>query len=176
MMQNPNSNVAFGLPKHEPLPPLVQAGTTWVPNLAQSSIEIFQKRPDNSMSSTPGKDYFVPIAYPNLNITLGVPPGNHQATSNTYADEKDQRKISDTFHQGFVSPNLFPTLPKLTFSSAAETNPSAIPQLRVARQPVEGRGRHQLLPRYWPRITDQELQQITGEYPCHVISFIFHCS
>ncbi|CAO2839151.1 unnamed protein product [Amaranthus hypochondriacus] len=169
MMQNPNSNVAFGLPKHEPLPSLVQAGTTWVPNLAQSSIGIFQKRPDKSMISMPGKDNFVPVDYPNLNITLGVPPGNHQATSNTFVDERDQRKISDTFHQGFVSPNLFPTFPKLAFSSIAETNPSAMPQLRVARQPVEGRGRHQLLPRYWPRITDQELQQITGDSNCTIV-------
>ncbi|KAK2632500.1 hypothetical protein EUGRSUZ_L01474 [Eucalyptus grandis] len=29
----------------------------------------------------------------------------------------------------------------------------------------QARGRNQLLPRYWPRITDQELQQISGEYP-----------
>jgi hypothetical protein len=38
------------------------------------------------------------------------------------------------------------------------------PHLRVARPPTEGRGLNQLLPRYWPRITDQELQQISGEY------------
>ncbi|XP_024388646.1 B3 domain-containing transcription repressor VAL2 isoform X1 [Physcomitrium patens] len=34
--------------------------------------------------------------------------------------------------------------------------------LRVARPPGEGRGRNQLLPRYWPRITDQELKQINS--------------
>lgn len=34
--------------------------------------------------------------------------------------------------------------------------------IRVARPPGEGRGKNQLLPRYWPRITDQELQQITS--------------
>jgi hypothetical protein len=39
---------------------------------------------------------------------------------------------------------------------------SQLPQMRVARPPAEGRGRNQLLPRYWPRITDQELQQISG--------------
>ncbi|MCO5551937.1 hypothetical protein L7F22_005444 [Adiantum nelumboides] len=32
---------------------------------------------------------------------------------------------------------------------------------RVARPPGEGRGKNQLLPRYWPRITDQELQLLT---------------
>uniref|UniRef100_A0A804NS25 Uncharacterized protein n=1 Tax=Zea mays TaxID=4577 RepID=A0A804NS25_MAIZE len=37
------------------------------------------------------------------------------------------------------------------------------PHLRVARPPAEGRGRNQLLPWYWPRITDQELQQISGD-------------
>lgn len=37
--------------------------------------------------------------------------------------------------------------------------------MRVARLPVEGRIKSQLLPRYWPRITEQELQQISGEYP-----------
>nr|KYP48378.1 B3 domain-containing transcription repressor VAL2 [Cajanus cajan] len=39
------------------------------------------------------------------------------------------------------------------------------PLLLGPRPPAEGRGRNQLLPRYWPRITDQELQQISGEYP-----------
>ncbi|CAH1418024.1 unnamed protein product [Lactuca virosa] len=33
----------------------------------------------------------------------------------------------------------------------------------VARPPAEGRGRGQLLPRYWPKITDQELLQISGD-------------
>lgn len=34
---------------------------------------------------------------------------------------------------------------------------------RVGRPPAEGRGRGQLLPRYWPKITDQELLQISGD-------------
>ncbi|KAL4587834.1 hypothetical protein LXL04_000708 [Taraxacum kok-saghyz] len=33
----------------------------------------------------------------------------------------------------------------------------------VARPPAEGRGRAQLLPRYWPKISDQELLQISGD-------------
>jgi hypothetical protein len=48
---------------------------------------------------------------------------------------------------------------------------SQLPQMRVARPPAEGRGRNQLLPRYWPRITDQELQQISGEYPFSLSAF-----
>ncbi|KAL5579326.1 hypothetical protein UlMin_011768 [Ulmus minor] len=36
-------------------------------------------------------------------------------------------------------------------------------QLRNARPRADARGRNQLLPRYWPRFTDQELQQISGD-------------
>lgn len=46
-----------------------------------------------------------------------------------------------------------------------EATRTMLPQLRVGRPPIEGRGRGQLLPRYWPKITEQELQQISEEYP-----------
>ncbi|XP_018686075.2 B3 domain-containing protein Os07g0563300 isoform X4 [Musa acuminata AAA Group] len=36
-------------------------------------------------------------------------------------------------------------------------------QMRNGRARVDARSRTQLLPRYWPRITDQELQQISGD-------------
>ncbi|KAF8391406.1 hypothetical protein HHK36_023710 [Tetracentron sinense] len=36
-------------------------------------------------------------------------------------------------------------------------------QMRNGRPRGDARGRNQLLPRYWPRITDQELQQISGD-------------
>ena len=38
-------------------------------------------------------------------------------------------------------------------------------QARIGRPPNEGRGRSHLLPRYWPKYTDKELQQISGKYP-----------
>lgn len=38
-------------------------------------------------------------------------------------------------------------------------------QLRNGRPRGESRGKNYLLPRYWPRFTDQELQQISVEYP-----------
>lgn len=171
IMQNPNSNLAFGLLKQEELllPP-AQAGSTWVSNLAQSSMGFFQKaRLDVSTSSMLAKDNYGPVAQPNLNITLGVSTENLQATSSSIVDEREQRKMPDTSHQGFVSSNLLPIPPKLAFSPASDTNPSVMPQVRVARPPVEGRGRQQLLPRYWPRITDQELQQISGDSNCTIV-------
>ncbi|ESR62467.1 hypothetical protein CICLE_v10014219mg [Citrus x clementina] len=36
-------------------------------------------------------------------------------------------------------------------------------QVRNGRPRVDARGRSQLLPRYWPRFTDQDLQQISGD-------------
>lgn len=42
-------------------------------------------------------------------------------------------------------------------------------QLRNGRTRVDSRTRNHLLPRYWPRITDQELQQISGEYPIYYV-------
>ncbi|KAG8634450.1 B3 domain-containing protein Os07g0563300 isoform X3 [Manihot esculenta] len=35
-------------------------------------------------------------------------------------------------------------------------------QIRIGRPRADARGRSQLLPRYWPRFTDEELQQISG--------------
>ncbi|BBN16131.1 RAV-like factor [Marchantia polymorpha subsp. ruderalis] len=55
------------------------------------------------------------------------------------------------YHAGTASPN-----------SNAEVKSNEAGSVRVARPPGQGRGRNQLLPRYWPRITDQELQQITS--------------
>lgn len=168
VMHNTNSNIALGLLKQEELLlPSAQAGSTWATNLTQSSMGVLQKaRLDVSTSGMQAKDNFGSVAHPNLNITLGAPSGNLQATSNAIVDEREQRKMSDSFHQGFgPPPSLLATPPKLTFSPTSDATQSVMPQIRVARPPIEGRGRHQLLPRYWPRITDQELQQITGEYP-----------
>lgn len=38
-------------------------------------------------------------------------------------------------------------------------------QIRNGRPRADARGKSQLLPRYWPRFTDEELQQISGKYP-----------
>lgn len=45
------------------------------------------------------------------------------------------------------------------------TCPSVEPQTHNVKVCGETRGRPQQLPRYFPRITDQELQMISGRYP-----------
>eukprot|EP00250_Pteridium_aquilinum_P000944 c11126_g1_i1 orf=127-2415(+) len=46
-----------------------------------------------------------------------------------------------------------------------ETSKEVLSQapLRIVRPPGEGRGKNQMLPRYWPRMTDQELRQLTTQ-------------
>ncbi|XP_024528328.1 B3 domain-containing protein Os07g0563300 isoform X1 [Selaginella moellendorffii] len=52
-----------------------------------------------------------------------------------------------------------PVPPRVPLSGAA---PEPTNDPRVARPPADSKGRNQLLPRYWPRITDQEIQQFTS--------------
>lgn len=95
----------------------------------------------------------------NLSISLGGSLSTPSSFPGSFAEEKG--KISAVMQQASKSRQLLPRPPK----SALEGNAGLSSQIRVARPPAEGRGRNQLLPRYWPRITDQELQQISGEYP-----------
>jgi hypothetical protein len=51
-----------------------------------------------------------------------------------------------------------------------ETNKSMISHPRIGRPPADMKGKNQLLSRYWPRITDQELEKLSGEYPLYLSS------
>ncbi|XP_039045748.1 B3 domain-containing transcription repressor VAL2-like isoform X2 [Hibiscus syriacus] len=97
----------------------------------------------------------------NLSISLGSSLGNQNVFPCSVVDEKG--KMSSVLQQASKSLHLLPKPPKPVLAAGLEVNASMVPQIRVARPPVEGRGRNQLLPRYWPRITDQELQKISGD-------------
>lgn len=99
----------------------------------------------------------------NLSISLSV-SSNSNTLSGAIAEERQLNAAISSFQQGCRPRHLLPRVPTV-LAAGLETNSSSISQLRVARPPVEGRVKNQLLPRYWPRITDQELQQISGEYP-----------
>ncbi|KAK4753246.1 hypothetical protein SAY87_022044 [Trapa incisa] len=71
-------------------------------------------------------------------------------------------------HLGVTGPHFRPapppTLAKHFYGNMLyEINSSGENQIRNGRPRGDARGKNQLLPRYWPRITDQELQQISGE-------------
>lgn len=91
------------------------------------------------------------------NFTMPFPSG-HLEGSETNSEPP-------SFQQGASSCPMLPIPSKPGSAAGAGTSKFTVPQVRVARPPAEGRGKNQLLPRYWPRITDQELQQLAGEYP-----------
>ncbi|CAN4126263.1 unnamed protein product [Withania somnifera] len=98
----------------------------------------------------------------NLSIGLSAPSPNTKLFPTTL-DEGDLNKTISSLQHGSRSRNPLPKPPKSTSALGPETNAGTIPQIRIARPPVEGRIKNQMLPRYWPRITDQELQQISGD-------------
>ncbi|XP_074568531.1 B3 domain-containing protein Os07g0679700-like [Curcuma longa] len=77
------------------------------------------------------------------------------------SEEKDERRALATFQQMQRSRSLVMKCPRMGNQPFSDLSKNSLPYMRVARPPAEGR--NQLLPRYWPRITDQELQQISGD-------------
>ncbi|XP_022948777.1 B3 domain-containing transcription repressor VAL1 isoform X1 [Cucurbita moschata] len=110
------------------------------------------------------KDMQESLSQPSLNITLGVPLGtpNFVVPLSGSAAEEDEKSILP-FQQGHRSRPIFPKPLKTGTTVNSETRKGMTPLVRIARPPAEGRGKNQLLPRYWPRITDQELEQISGD-------------
>eukprot|EP01018_Ginkgo_biloba_P004432 Gb_30673 [translate_table: standard] len=118
-----------------------------------------------------------------LNISLGsVTPNNAVEASNNPAtptlglpvssgspgEETEHTKVAAApQHQGDHQILLRP--PHASPSTGSELSKGILPQKRVARPPTEGGGQNQLLPWYWPRITDPELQQIYGDSKSSII-------
>ncbi|CAI9107155.1 OLC1v1006451C1 [Oldenlandia corymbosa var. corymbosa] len=84
--------------------------------------------------------------------------------SDAHVEGSDQNKGSPSQR----SRNVLPKPPKPVSSAGSDATRSPS-QPRIARPPAEGRGRSQLLPRYWPRITEQELQQISGDLKSTIV-------
>lgn len=147
------------------LPPRGEAGTG-ISHLSQQSnqFSITSKQDANPQPQGP-KDMYESLAQPSLNFSLGAP----LSTSNTLqlspgevVEGREKSKVPP-FQQGQRSRQILPKSSKSGIAVRAQGSNGAVSQTRVARPPVEGRGRSQLLPRYWPRITDQELQKICGD-------------
>ncbi|GAB2272079.1 hypothetical protein Dimus_006898 [Dionaea muscipula] len=104
--------------------------------------------------------------HPDLSFSLGVTMGKSQSFSGIVVEEREPSGPPTFLQQGPPSGHLLPQLPK---PASFDASVNLVPQMRVVRPPVESRGRNQLLPRYWPRITDQELQQISGDSNCTIV-------
>lgn len=155
-------NGPLGQMKQEEVFPQGETGSTCFSNLNQGYIG---PKIDICKANLMVKDIQESLVQTNLSINLGAPSGNPKVFPNAVVEERELNKTSTPIQQAPRSRQLLPKPPRSALSPSLETNTGIIPQIRVARPPAEGRGRNQLLPRYWPRITDQELQQISGEYP-----------
>ncbi|KAJ0978398.1 hypothetical protein J5N97_013872 [Dioscorea zingiberensis] len=78
-------------------------------------------------------------------------------------DVREENKALSNFQHVQRVHHVLPVTPKTDHTVALEASKNVLSHIRVARPPGEGRGKNQLLPRYWPRITDQELRQISGD-------------
>ncbi|OMO94399.1 hypothetical protein COLO4_16356 [Corchorus olitorius] len=157
-LHNDESSGSLGQMKQEEVFPTPrEIGSACISNINQASNGSVQAVKPNFFKP----NVYEPLPQPNLSISLGGTLANQNAFSGSVVDEKG--KMSSVLQQASKSRHLLPKPPKSVLATGLEVNAGMAPQIRVARPPAEGRGRNQLLPRYWPRITDQELQQISGE-------------
>ncbi|KAJ6765402.1 B3 DOMAIN-CONTAINING PROTEIN [Salix purpurea] len=143
------------------LPPVGEIASTSFCNFNHVSNASPQTAKPEIHRTTAAKDLYESLAQTNLSISLGSSLGNPNPFPGGGVDEKVLAKASSPLQQGPRSRHLLPKPPKPAL--VMDANAGMVSQIRVARPPAEGRGRNQLLPRYWPRITDQELQQISGD-------------
>ncbi|PON36402.1 Zinc finger-type transcription factor [Trema orientale] len=136
-------------------------------SVTQSSIgSLTYSKPDNNRTALEVKERHESHLQPSLNMTLGTPSMTSSFVlpfSGTAVDGREQSKTpSPSFEQHRARP-ILPKPLKSGLNASSETNKGVLNQMRIARPPGEGRGKNQLLPRYWPRITDQELEQLSGD-------------
>lgn len=134
------------------------------PKLSQAlNGQAAHAQPSNDKSKGAVKDIREPQV-PSLRISLRSP----SETSNfgfSFSDgvEEGEKTRSSLLQAGQRPRHILPKPPKSHVTKASDPNKSPFSSMRVARPPAEGRLRSQLLPRYWPRITDQELQKLSGD-------------
>ncbi|XP_050368326.1 B3 domain-containing transcription repressor VAL2-like isoform X2 [Argentina anserina] len=141
----------------------IEEVTPGIFNTTQSSIGslTFPAELDNGRTMIEANHMSMPSSQPSLRMSLGTPSGTPnlvQPFSGGHVDIREQSKTSSAFQQVQKPRPILPRPLKPALPVSCEINNSA----RIARPPAEGRGKNQLLPRYWPRITDQELQKLSG--------------
>ncbi|XP_009372020.2 B3 domain-containing transcription repressor VAL2 isoform X1 [Pyrus x bretschneideri] len=151
--------------KHDEVPPPGgEIGGTCFSNFNQASNGSAEASTAEAFKANLGiNNLYESLPRTNLSMTLGSPLGKENPFPSAIVDEGEHSMTSSPLPPGARSRHLFPKPPKLALSTGLEENSTMVSHARVARPPAEGRGRNQLLPRYWPRITDQELQQISGD-------------
>lgn len=105
-----------------------------------------------------------------FNISLGTPSDSSGFGLPLPSDVEARDKIRKPLHQpGQMPRHTLPKAARPNLPQGSEANESLDSQIRIARPPAEGLIRNQLLPRYWPRITDQELQKLSGDLSSTIV-------
>ncbi|TYG48551.1 hypothetical protein ES288_D10G024500v1 [Gossypium darwinii] len=97
---------------------------------------------------------------PSLKEDSSNPPFGLAVPYTSIDEANGQMGVSGTHLRPNPQPSLakqFHSNPHNGLDSSGET------QMRNGRPRPDGRGRNQLFPRYWPRFTDQDLQQISAD-------------
>ncbi|GFZ13406.1 B3 domain-containing transcription repressor VAL1 [Actinidia rufa] len=159
------SNACNGKIKREAIMLSTGEVGTGFPGLIQLVGPSISAKPENSRQKFGLTDMCELLAQPSLSFSLSTPldtPNSLVPPPGDVVEGREQNKIPP-FQQGQRKRHILPKPTKIGLTIGSEENNISVSQTRVARPPAEGRGRTQLLPRYWPRITDQELQQISGD-------------
>ncbi|VVB01907.1 unnamed protein product [Arabis nemorensis] len=104
---------------------------------------------------------------PSLNMALAVIPYS-PSFSTEAVDGKNHIGASQSHMLQCSAPSLLQKPSKSALATPPGTSKSAQPP-RIGRPPVEGRGKGHLLPRYWPKYTDKEVQQISGNLNLNIV-------
>ncbi|KAG6751406.1 hypothetical protein POTOM_045942 [Populus tomentosa] len=166
-----NTNGGLGQFRQEEIMHAIGDIGTGFSNVTQPSIGSPKfSKPDNMSSLLDLRDMHSTLSQPSLSMALGAPSvtTNFVTCPDGAVEGKEQRK-TPSFRQGQRSRPILPKPSKPGLSVSSENNIGAASELRIARPPAEGRGKNQLLPRYWPRITDQELQQLSGDLNSNIV-------
>ncbi|XP_031122376.1 B3 domain-containing transcription repressor VAL1-like isoform X3 [Ipomoea triloba] len=150
----------------EPTIPAVEVMSCF-PNLNQQSLRTsVLEKAENCIPKQAVKDTPDSFNQPSLNFSLSTPTST---SSSVLPFPSGVGKISP-FQQGQKPHHILPKPPKAGSNLGFESKSGISTPTRVARPPAEGRGgRNQLLPRYWPRITDQELQKLSGDLKSTIV-------
>ncbi|CAJ2652826.1 unnamed protein product [Trifolium pratense] len=105
-----------------------------------------------------------------LKISLGTSSRNCVLPSaKEIVEGKLEGKASSISQQGHNSYPILAKQPKTGVTLNLETNKGMISLPRIGRPPADVKGKNQLLSRYWPRITDQELEKLSGDLKSKIV-------
>ncbi|KAI7983189.1 B3 domain-containing transcription repressor VAL1 [Camellia lanceoleosa] len=127
--------------------------------------------PKNNRPILGEKEMYKSLAQPSTNLIFSNPletPYFVLPSLGGAVEGSEQNKVPPV-KQGKKTRLILPKPPKTGLTVGSDANRGMVSQTRVLRLPDEGRGCNQLLPRYWPRVTDEELQQISGDLNSTVV-------